>query len=306
VSDLHPLPEHPHTASVDHVEELLASRAGESAPLREGLPPEFRMRADAHYVDLLDAPRGRLDIDAVPEVAAATPVVVGTRDDRVCADAAAAAASAAGGTEVARSLSALQTCVTLLADPVSAFARGVGANLARAEIQRARCLLQSVRVIRGELPIGRTPVLVQDLVARVLESIEPERRLRGISIHRQLILSHSRIHVDGDLLVCALSGLVIATLELVDGTDAQLAVLARVDPGGDFTFAVTHNGLTMPSAWLAPGREMASNDRADAIGAVALLAARRIVESCEGRIAVTGSGRGAGFRITLPSLPSTR
>lgn len=302
MSDLHPLPEHPHTASVDRVEELLASRAGESAPLREGLPPEFRMRADAHYVDLLDAPRGRLDIEAVPAVAAATPVVVGTRDDRV----AVAAASAAGGTEVARSLSALQTCVNLLADPVSAFARGVGANLARAEIQRARCLLQSVRVIRGEVPIDRTPVLVQDLVARVLESIEPGRQLRGISIHRQLILSHSRIHVDGDLLVCALSGLVIATLELVDGTDAQLAVLARVDPGGDFTFAVTHNGLTMPSAWLAPGREMASNDRADAIGAVALLAARRIVESCEGRIAVTGSGRGAGFRITLPSLPSTR
>lgn len=47
----------PENALSETVERLLSQRpVAEPLPIREGLPPTFRMRADAHYVELLDSP----------------------------------------------------------------------------------------------------------------------------------------------------------------------------------------------------------------------------------------------------------
>ena len=346
--------------------------AREPAP-REGLPATFRMRADAHYVDWLDAspPPARMEVIAVgrierrdgaqPEPPAALvesirrygvlqPLIVQSRQGRLrvvsghkrlaaataaglrevpclvrdvddeSADRIAAAAnvfaavseaesakpaddstSADAGIELARSLANLQRSASLLTDPASEFTYGVGTNLMRAEIWRATCLLQSVRFLRGELPVARRRLAVQPLVGRVLQVVEPERRLRGVGLNRQLTLSHSRIQGDEELLVCALSSLVSATFGLVDGADAQVTVLARLDPGGDFVFSVAQDTVTAPVSWTALGREEPRGGAGTAL--VALATARQIVESCEGRLNVTASGGGSEIQVTIPSVP---
>jgi hypothetical protein len=377
VSDLHSSSEthSPETSTVP-VEDILTScEAGEPAPAREGLSPTFRMRADKHYVDFLDAlppsfnielvpvrkiePRGHDRAEPDPALVESIrrhgvlqPLIVQTRngrfrllagekrlaaaiaaglrdvpctsrqvDDEVARELAAAAnlfvgegdrasrkttADAAGveaGSELGRSLSALGLCANLLADPGSAFTQSVAANLMRAEIWRATCLLQALRVLRAEGPVSRKRVAVQGLVTRVLESVEPERRLRGVILNRQVNLSHSKIHADEQLLLCGLSGLLMATFGLVEGANAQVSVLARLDPGGDFNFSVTQDAVGPPPAWLALAREDASDYQPGGIGTVAILAARRIAEQADGRMTVTASGRGSEIHITIPNLP---
>ncbi|MBI3048504.1 MAG: hypothetical protein HYY76_09370 [Acidobacteria bacterium] len=297
--------DHSDLSSGDHLNETLTSDdLNDAPPSREGLPPDFRMRADAHYVDLLEAPRHGHD-------AASAGV------DRVWPEAVVTAATAAGGSELARSLSAIRACADLLLDPVSEFTRAVAADLVRAELCRAGCLLQSLRMLRAELMPRRTPVAVQPLVGRVLDAVEPERRLRSVAINRRLTLSHGRIHADEELLVCALSGVILATLALVEGTNAEVTVLARLDPGGDFTFSVTQDHVALPAAWLHPvaqacatgtpglvaGPEEPSTPRAAGIGAVVLPGARRVVESVDGRMTAATAGRGSGVHVMIPSLP---
>ena len=359
----------PSTLNIDVLRPLAAR---EPAP-REGLPPTFRMRADAHYVDWLDTspPPPRMEMIALgkierrdgaqPDPPAALvesirrhgvlqPLIVQGRQGRIrvvsghkrlaaaaaaglrevpclvrdlddeAAERLAAAAnvfagvseaasvkpagdstSADAGIELARSLANLQRSASLLTDPASEFTYGVGTNLMRAEIWRATCLLQSVRFLRGELQIARRRLAVQPLVARVLQAVEPERRLRGVGLDRQLTLSHSRIQGDEELLVCALSSLLTATFGLVDGADAQVTVLARLDPGGDFAFSVAQDTVTAPAAWIALAREESRGGMGMAL--VALATARQIVEGCEGRLNVTASGGGSEIHVTIPSVP---
>lgn len=373
MSELPPPSEsHPSDPSALNIDVLRPLAAREPVP-REGLPPTFRMRADAHYVDWLDAspPPARMELIAMgrlerhdsaqPEPPAVLvesirrhgvlqPLIVQNRQGRIrvvaghkrlaaaavaglrevpclvrdvddeSADRIAAAANlfapvgetatsksntedagAEAGAELARSLANLQRSATLLTDPASEFTYGVGTNLMRAEIWRATCLLQSLRFLRGELPVARRRLAIQPLVARVLQVVEPERRLRGVGLNRQLTLSHSRIQGDEELLVCALSSLITATFALVDGAEAQVTVLARLDPGGDFAFSVAQDTVTAPGAWVALAREESPHPVGAAF--VALATARQIIESCEGRLNIAASGGGSEIQVTIPSVP---
>ena len=56
--------------STIRIEDLLATdetTAAEQAPVREGLPRSFRMRADKHYVEMLDSPAARGEARAPPD-----------------------------------------------------------------------------------------------------------------------------------------------------------------------------------------------------------------------------------------------
>lgn len=254
--------------------------------------------------DLRDVPCTvrQVDDDTARELATAANLFAGDAD-RAPRTTTADSAGMEAGSELSRSLSALGLCANLLADPASAFTQSVAANLMRAEIWRATCLVQSLRVLRAEVPASRRRVAVQALLTRVLESVEPERRLRGVILNRQVNLSHSKIHADEPLLICALSGLLMATFALVEGANAQVSVLARLDPGGDFHFSVTQDAVGPPAAWLTLAREEVSEYQPGGIGTVAILAARRVVEQADGRMTVTASGRGSEIHLTIPNLP---
>jgi hypothetical protein len=367
----------PHESSPIDYDMLAPPKPGDPPPVREGLPPTFRMRADSHYVDLLDTapaawrvesiaigtiePRDQSGGQPVPELVESIrrcgllqPLIVQSRvgrtrllagqkrldaaraaglpevpcivrdvDDELAreitaaanvlhritpggsrepsSDPAATAASVEAGGELARSITTLGTSATLLETLSSDLTRRVMMSLMRAEIWRATWLLQALRILRAEVDVCRTCIGVQPLVARVLQAVEPERGLRGIHLNRHVTLSNGRILGDEELLVCVLSGLVIATFELVGGTDAQASVRAGVGPSGDFTFSVTQDGVAAPPAWLAAVREERARDRSG-VGAIAIAAARRLVEGRIGRVTLGESVRGTEIHVTIPGV----
>jgi hypothetical protein len=271
----------PRDALPVRIEDLLAAQDSGQAPAqREGLPSSFRMRADSHYVDLLDSPSS----------AAATPPVGARKPSEEAADPGPSATI-----ELERSLSALGVCANLMGDGVPALARLTAANLIRAEVCRARCLLQALRVWRDEVAVRCVPVAALALVDRVLQSVEPERRLRGLVVDRQLDASACRVAADEELLVSALSGVLLVAFGVVEGA-AQPRVTVTTEANAEFVFTVALEGSPLRAS--PPD----SGEGAQVGGAVLLSAARRIVERCNGRFSVTTIGHRTEVRVLLPRL----
>jgi hypothetical protein len=271
------------------IENLLAE-GGADAPgrLREGLPPSFRMRADAHYVEQLDSPRS--SAETTPRTSAGR-------------QAAPAAADPIGviSSELERSLLALGICANMLGDSAPALARLAAANLIRAEVNRALCLLQASRVLRDDVVIRRASVDGRTLVERVLQSVEPERRLRAISIDRQPDVSSCRVAANEELLASALAGLLLVVFDLLEGlTEPRLVLTTHSD--GDFVLSVAVDGRRALPAWMMDANAEARGARVDDGRAVLLLATRRIVERCEGRLAVVTTEHGSEIRVSIPRL----
>lgn len=271
------------------IEDVLAAGEGDQPRgVREGLPPAFRMRADAHYVDLLDSP---------PQTSETRPSAGATRSIAP----AAADPGADASRELERSLSALAVCAHLLGDSAPALARMAAANLIRAEVCRALCLLQASRVLRDEAVIRRVPVSLRALIDRVLQSVEPERRLRGVAVDSQVDVSACRVAADEELLASALSGVLLVSFGLLDGVaEPRVTVTARAN--GEFSLTVAHEGCRLPAVWMTDTGDGVTADRAGDGGAVLLLAARRIIERCGGRLAPTTGRRGTEIRVSIPRL----
>ena len=273
--------------SAIRIEDLLASDDASPSPaqvpVREGLPRSFRMRADKHYVEMLDSPGARPEGRPQPSVDAprgGIPEAVEPTADP------AAVAAAQACSDLAQSLSALRTCTNLLSDRGPALASAVAANLIRAEVWRATCLLQASQFLRGEIVPAQKPVSTHVIVEQVLKSIEPERRLRGISVDDQIAVGESRIAVDEELMVGALSGLVLATIALQDEQAPLTLTLAVELHAGEVAFTVAQGQVRASSNWTTE--------------CLALLSASRLVAASGGRMAVASAAGGTAVRISLP------
>jgi hypothetical protein len=239
------------------------------------------MRADKHYVEMLDSPAPRAEgrqpqADAPPA----------TGSDPVGAIEPAAAAAAQAGRDLAQSLAALRTCTQLLSDRGPALASAVAANLIRAEAWRATCLLQASRFLRGEIVPAANSVSTLAIVDQVLKAIEPERRLRGVTVDDQVSVGESRIAVDEELMVGALSGLMLATIALQDEQAPLTVTLAVESHAAEVVFMVAQGQVRAPSAWAADSIPVAS--------------AARLVAASGGRLAVVSTGPGTDVRVSLP------
>ena len=267
------------TPSNIRIEDLLASDdAGAAAPVREGLPRSFRMRADKHYVEMLDAP------PAAVESAAPAPVAPGAAD--FAADLEGAAAAVQAGRELAQSLATLRASTNLLSERGPALASAVAGNLIRAEAWRATCLLQVSRFLRGEVAANPKPVRAQAIVDQVLKSIEPERRLRSLTLEGQINVGDSQVVADEELLVGALSGLLMATIALTE-EPALTVTLAAEARGNEIAIVISQDQVRPPSNWATEW---------PAAGAA------RIVATCNGRVAMTTNAPGTDIRVVVPRL----
>ena len=375
LSDLQPSPHDRFSEpSLVGIEGLLTP--DESAdPPREGLPRTFRMRADKHYVEMLDAPpvRPRLEMIAVdaievtdgdaavptPELVESIarhgvlqPLLVQSRQGRYrllagrkrlaaaiaaglgevpgivrhAADESAAAITAASNLfveepkttshdpaaaigvqasgELARSLSALGACANLLGNPAAALTQTVATGLVRAEVWRAACLLQASRILRGEISPARRPVYARAIVERVLQCMEPERRLRGVVLEQRTDLATGRVDVDEELVVCALSGLLMAVFTLTEAHgQARVALTAESQSDGDVVFGLSQNAASAPLEWVTQAGETETPMEAGGLTTVAIIAARRLFATCGGRMKVEAGAGGTAIHITVPGLP---
>ena len=342
-------------------------------PLREGLPPSYRMRADAHYVEQL-ASRPQIEggqsldvnlIDA-PDLPDATslepliqsirrhgllqPLLVRPRDERyrlIAGRKRLAAAIAAGMREVpclchdvdgddarrlaeatnvrpavppapspladatqsagallARALDALTTCSTMLSARTSELSRDVITELIRAEAWRASCLLGAGQLIRGEAVPKRASVQVTTLVERVMYHFRLEQRFRGVELETSNDLpEQTRVLADDQILCQAISGLLTATLALLDGLPgSRITIGVARDAGGDVVFAVSQNCISPPEMWMTRAFDPTWTARpGEALALVGMVAAKVAAEAHGGNATVVGHGRGSRIALTIPS-----
>ena len=241
----------PNPSSI-RIEDLLAadqSTTPPAPPVREGLPRSFRMRADKHYVEMLDTPPGAAkESEAAPATPAAAEPAENTGDRNE-----ALAAAARAGNDLAQSLSSLRAGSSLLNDR-GGLASTVAANLLRAEAWRATCLLQASRLLRGEISAAFRSVLARAVIDQVLDAIDAERRLRAIVIDRRIISGDRRIDTDEQLLVVALSGLLMTMIARTEAGDAVVTVAVE-QHGNDVVFTLTPSPDTDPG-WAAQAERL--------------------------------------------------
>jgi hypothetical protein len=249
-------------------------------PVREGLPRTFRMRADKHYVEMLDTPAQRSERKEPSVATAPSPAV---REEEVVDPGALAAVQA--GRDLAQSLAALLASTNLLSDRGPALASTVAANLIRAEAWQATCLLRVARFLRGELLPAPKPVRAHTIVDQLLKSIEPERRLRGVIIDARISAGDRMMSVDEDLVVTALSGLLMATIGLTEEPSALTVTVTAEAKGGEVVFGISQNQAAAPSNWTTAGP---------------LISGTRIIAAFKGRVAATGGATGTDVRVMVP------
>lgn len=245
------------------------------------------MRADKHYVEMLDAPSPQ-----PPSVASSgepMPAASPTAEAETASstDPAAFAAAVQAGRDLAQALVALRASTHLLSDRGPALASSVAANLIRAEAWRATCLLQVSRFLRGELAPSPEPVRAQAIVDQVLKSIEPERRLRSLMIEERIAVGDSMIVADEQLLVGALSALLMATIALTEEPVLRVTVGAEVR-GSEIAFSFVQEQVRPPASWATEW---------PAAGAA------RILATCNGRLGLTTTSPGTHVRVVIPRLP---
>ena len=271
--------------SAIRIEDLLASDdAAPAPPVREGLPRSFRMRADKHYVEMLDAPPPAAAESTTPGSRVAEGQAAATADSE--ADREGSAAAVQAGHELARSLAALRASTNLLSERGALLASAVAGNLIRAEAWRATCLLQISRFLRGELVAAPKPVRAQTIVDQVLKSIEPERRLRSITLEERINVGDSMLVADEELFVGALSGLLMATVALTEEPALTVRVAAEAR-ANEIAFVISQEHMRPPSSWATEW---------PAAGAA------RIVATWNGRVAMTTNAPGTEIRVAVPRL----
>jgi hypothetical protein len=274
--------------SAIRIEELLTTDEAPAPPpaVREGLPRSFRMRADKHYVEMLDTPL--LPGAPAASVESERATAVSPTEQVNDSGPAIIAASAQAGIELAQSLAALRACTSLLSDRGPALTSTVAANVIRAEVWRSTCLLHASRFLRGEIAATPKPVRARAVVDQILTSIEPERRLRGVTIDDRITVGESRMAVDEQLLVTALSALLMATIGLSEEGSDMLVSVSAESQGGDVVFSIGQDLAGAPPAWAADS--------------LAVVAATHIAAASEGRITVKGTVMGTDVRVTIPRL----
>ena len=272
------------------------------APRREGLPPGFRMRHDAHYVEELmsrnHAGRGRVISTNESE----SPRSPGAREREATA-ATRPSPSLRVGVELCESLDAIGACVHLFRDTSRPPAERIALDLIEAEVFRATWLLQALSVLDEDPPIANRPVDLDTVVKRLARALAPGRSLTGPALEIEAGPSGVRAQGDEPLLTVALAGMVMALQAAAERAGASVVRVRVVeDPSGRVRVEATEDAVRIPASWRARFLDPEWTDRPGGRRtAVALAAAHRIAELHRGTLTFGGAEHG-GCRLVL-SLP---
>jgi hypothetical protein len=204
---------------------------------------------------------------------------------------------------VARSLAAAEACVPLLAQSTGLL-RIAALDVVRAETARAGGLLQLLRFLRGEVSPPVTAVSTSDVVQRVSQALESERRLRSIALTMRSSVTDGTCAADETLLSNMLLVLVLITFAAVEGVqNARVTLSVTVSDDNEIGLAVSQDHVPAPVSWTArSGSEEWSADGGQAIAALVLAAAHRLAREWNGRFAVSSGEHSSVLTLWLPAL----
>jgi hypothetical protein len=198
-------------------------QAGESIkPEREGLPSGYRMRADAHYVELLSSsPRAERPRAESSRVQNDHTQVRAARDRRVLE-------------HLSSDVAAIEAAAAMLSAEATPLARRVSLDLIKAQSARASWLLRAQALLAGHEPdrASRSHV-IGDVLSGVRDRLAAECRLNGVGLH-VTCESRAAVTIDDTLLTVGVTGAVISLAGLLTGLEgALIRVDALVEVDGD-------------------------------------------------------------------------
>lgn len=282
----------PETFTPDLVDTPVAPRKAE----REGLPPGYRMRADAHYVDQLtsrrahpDTSRGPRDADAL-DLDAADPRREGRdrKSDRAFA-------------ALAEDLATIESAASLLGEDTSALGRRVSLDLIKAHAWRASWLLKAQalvdRPVRGHFRARS----LAPLLLNVRDGLAAECRLSGTTLDVQAVDWQASFQIDEAGLTTGVTGAIMATLGLVGPADGATIKLTLVAAGDAPAIEISQDAVAVRASVAQRFLDPAWVDRPGGWTAALGAAAARTAAHQHGGSAtfVLGDVRGSVLRLTL-------
>jgi hypothetical protein len=254
---------------------------------REGLPPGFRMRADAHYVEQLDTPI--VSTSRVKEPLPQPPV----------------SPSSSCTTAIEDALRSIATAAGLAAAP-SAVMRGGASRLIDTECRRALRLLTVLKVLGGEPTFRSAAVPVLDLLHKVRETIEREDGTPGIRSIRVSAPPDLVAHGSEELLTTAICGAVNALAAASGAVEPrQFDLFGTIDvTGTSVVVVVRERGFSLPQRWAERAFDEPWPVAEGSLALAMLQAARNVAKSHSGSLVIQSRAEATDIRLTLVASPS--
>jgi hypothetical protein len=207
-------------------------------PEREGLPPGYRMRADAHYVEHLTSRRGDR-AQGEQHRAASDPIErhdTRDRSERLLA-------------QLAEDIATIESAAAGLATETSRMAKRVNVDLIKSQTWRAAWLLKAHAILGGAHRGQIRPRPLGFLLGHVRSGWAPECRLAGITMQVQASDWNAVVAVDELGLLAGLTGALVSTLGLIGQTEGATITLNAVAGSGELRFVdvVQEEVLIAPS-----------------------------------------------------------
>ncbi len=294
VSGRRPLPE---TFNPDFVEGAVAAPR---KPEREGLPPGYRMRADAHYVDQLTTRRSHgesvrglaRDTEAADAEGSAE-----VRDRHESRDRRSDRAFA----QLSEDLATIGSAAALLGDDTSVLGRRVSLDLIKAHAWRASWLLGAQALLDNPHRGHFRPRSVAALLGRVRDGFAPECRLNAIVLDVRGSDWHASMPVDEPGLMAGVGGALVATLGLIGPSEGATIKITLTMAGEAPTIEIAQDVATIPASVGQRFFDPSWSDRPGGwIVGIGAAAARTAALQHGGRAAfVLGDVRGSALHLTL-------
>jgi hypothetical protein len=199
---------------------------------REGLPPGYRMRADAHYVDQLtsrDQVTPRRPERGVDSSRSATVEDLPQEDEPT--DRARVRSHVLA--RLTEGLGSIASASALLAGDASPLARRATLDVIRAETWRAAWLVAAQGILDAPGRLQIRPRLLGPILERVRQGFEPECRLSDTTLHFSASDWNVAVAVDEGALVAGITGALVATLGLLGRPEGAVIRVAAETNGGE-------------------------------------------------------------------------
>ena len=183
--------------------------------VRQGLPPGFRMRHDAHYVDDLESRRRPVE-PAPPGLAFPTsiPVTFALRD-------------------MSQELEGVASCFNLVDRRARPLRERMGLSLARVGVQRNMRAFQALRVLLEDPAPELTHLSLNSVVEQTVLSFDEELRIIDSRASLDLYEGPVRAHADARMLLIAVQGCLgtLASMIEASGQGGPIHIATRMGEG---------------------------------------------------------------------------
>jgi hypothetical protein len=280
----------------DEPVELIPTESPER-PEREGLPPGYRMRADAHYVEQLTSRRtdsAHAEPPGVP-VTPVNPEEVAARHERELRRDGVLAV-------LAEQVATISSAADLVAVGASPLARRLNIDLIRAEAWQASWLLGAQAVLDGIRPHSVRSWRLGAALERLRQGFGPACRLRGFDLQLRTADWDALVAVDERALLTGLSGAIAATFGLLEGVEsANVKLTAEAVAGQLRTVEVAQDEVAVSTHASLRFFDLAWTDRPGGwLAAFGAATARAVAQQHGGNaVLLVGERRGTVVRMTF-------